>query len=249
MIKKNIKISSKNLLLIGLIIFLIIGIIYVSVGLFHMFGFDKDSIVPKQDLETYRFSAFGEDLVLHVEAYLKPEYNLLYSFDRVPVQLSLELIDCMNCTELDEGIPFWFFYEKIDGQGSGGSFCSDNFYSIVIKPGEEKIINGWITFTGEGLFRHGLVDNNLDGIHIRLVATNKNFTVYGSHILHQIKNSRAINTLTYIAVGASFFVLTFVCFQSYNNIENQELRKKDTDRLLRKLNDINKSINNLKDKK
>jgi hypothetical protein len=214
-----------------------------------MFGFDKDPIIEKQDLETHQISIFGENLFLLVEAYLMPEYNQLYSFDRVPVQLTLKLNDCNNCSGLEDGIPFWFFYEKMDGIGSGGSFCSENFYSIVIKPGEEKTINGWITFTGEGIFRHGLVDNNLKDSYIRLSATKRNFTVYSGHILQQIKSNRAIHMLTNIALGTSFFVLAFVCLQSHNNFKNQELQKKNIDRLLRKLNDIKKSIINSKDKK
>ena len=247
MVKKIINILRRNWLLFLVIIFLVSGPISFGVGLFYMLGFDKEPIGTQWDWETHKISEFGEDLELHVKAKLMPEYNQLYSFDRVEVELTLRLDECYNCNEIEEGIPFWFFYEKIDGSGSGGSFCSDNFYSIIVKPGEEKTVNGWVTFTGEGIFRHGLVDNNLKGIHIRLAATNNNFTVYSGHILQQVKSNRAIHILTYIALGASFFALAFVCFQSHNNIENKKTQEKDINRLLNKLNDIKKSIDNLQD--
>jgi hypothetical protein len=231
-VKKSIK---KNLLILVFIIFLLLGSIFFSSGLYIFFGLDKDPVKPKQDLQIYRITDFDKDLDLFVEAYLMPEFNLLYSFDEVPVQLKLRLDNCDNCLEIADGIPFWFFYEKIDDSGSGGSYCSNNFYNLTIKPGEEKTFTGWVVFTGEGTFKHGLVDNNLKGYHIRLEATNKNFTVYPNYIVQQLRNNRVINSLTYIVISTSFFILSFTCYQSYSSQKLYGDQRRDFKRLIRKI--------------
>lgn len=231
-IKNSIK---KKILILVLFLFLILGSIFFISGLYNFFGFDKDPVKPKQDLEIHRITNFNEDLDLLVEAFLMPEFNLLYSFEKVPVQLELRLDNCSNCSEIENGIPFWFFYEKADKSVSGGSYCSDNFYNLSIKPGENKIFNGWVVFTGEGTYKHGLVDNNLKGIHIRLTSSNRNFTVYPNYILQQLENNRAINWLTYIVISSSFFVLSSISFQIYFSLEIQEKQKQDMNRLIRKI--------------
>jgi len=80
-----------------------------------------------------------------------------------------------------------------------------------------------------------LKENSDNDISIRLEATNKNFSVYPHYILQQFKNNNAIYSLTYIVICTSFFMLAFMCYQSFNKIETLEKQNKDFSRLIKKI--------------
>ena len=237
-------------------IFVVVGILLMFFGFIHMVELDKTQVIPKQDLEIHHFQKFGKSLTITATACLTPDYNLIYSFEETPLKLELDFKECDNCPELENGLTFWFFYEKVNGSGSGGSIMSyspDDFYHINIKPGEKIELEGWVKFTGEGVYRHVLRNATH---HIRLESTEKTFTVYANHIAYQIRSNRVIESFSNITAGTSFIMLAFICFQSCNNIENRTEQKKEFKKLLSKLNQIKKIIdkdqpknNKTKDKK
>lgn len=240
-IKKNFKIFT------GFIIFL--GIVFVFYGIVHIFEWDKDPVIPKQDIDNHRFTISGKSYSIIAEAYLMPDYNLLYSYEQTPVKLKLDFSNCYNCLELKDGVTFWFFYEKINGSGSGGSIMSwspDDFYNINIKPGEIKEINGWVQFTGEGVYRHVLYNATN---HIRLESETKNFIVYPNYISYQIRSNRVIESFSYITAGLSSIMIVFICLQEYNSLQNRSRQDHKFKILIEELKQINTIIQKPQPKK
>lgn len=219
------------------VIFIVLGLISIGYSVGHMADIDVSPPVPIQDFGDHRFTLSGNTLDLLAEAYLAPQYNLLYSYDEVPITLSLRMSNCYNCSDLEDGISFWYFYKKISDNTSGGSIVSnspDNFYRLKIKPGETKDFTGTVKFTGEGVYRHVLW-NATHGI--RLESAEKSFNVYANHILYQIKSTRVVESFSAVTVGLSFFMLAFLCYQG-SNIENRLEQAKFMDKFSYELHKI-----------
>lgn len=232
-----------------MVVFIIAALILFAYGFIHISEKDRPPVISKQDLYIHHFNKFGKQLIIIAEARLKPNYNVIYAYEKTPISLTLEFNKCGECPELENGLTFWFFYEKINDTMSGGSIVSqspDNFYRINIKPNETKTLHGWVQFTGEGFFRHVLWNSTYD---IRLVVdVNYRYAriipVDESHIAKQIRSNIVIESLGSITAGVSFIMLAFICFQSLSNIENRIERKKELKKLLSKLDEIKPIISN-----
>lgn len=224
-----------------------IGIIFVLMGFINIIGvpgLTKPRVVPIQDHETHEFKDSGIEFDLTITAYLKPEYNILYSYAETNVELKISLEEPNNCPKdiEEKGFSFWFFYEKINGSGSDGSIVSYdpvNFYDINIKPGESKTLHGWVKFTGEGEFRHVLwnASNN-----IRLEGTNKKFNVYPGYIYYQIESNKVVVSFSIITGGLSFIMVAFIFYQRYDKIEIEKRQYKNFKKLISLVKKINENL-------
>lgn len=221
-------------------------------GYNHISETDRPRIIQKKDLYTHSFTEFDKQLIIEAEARLTPNYNVVYAYEETPISLTLTFFECGECPELENGLTFWFYYEKIGGSeyyekinasGGGGSIVSiypDNFYAINIKPNETKTFDGWVQFTGDGIFRHVLYNRTY---HIKLEVDvedrySRVVPVDESHIAKQIRSSIVIESFSAITVGVSCIMLIFICFQLYSNIENRLEREKELKELLSKLDEM-----------
>lgn len=248
-IKNKVKEKRKERLLTLTYLFIVAGLILLFYGGVHILEWDRAPVIPKQDLEIHRFNLFGKSHSIIAEAYLKPDYNLIYSFEETPITLNLEFSKCNECPELENGVTFWFFYEKVDDSGSGGSIMSyspDDLYHINIKPGEKKEFEGTVKFTGEGIYRHVLWNSTHS---LRLESEEKTFNVYPNHIAYQIRSDRIIESFSSITAGTSFIVLAFISFQSYSNIESRIEQDEKFKKLLSEIKEVRTISSDKSDKK
>jgi hypothetical protein len=243
--------SKRALLKSCSILFLILGIVLIFLGFFYIVQSESDGelILPKQDLAVHRFQYSGIQYTIVVTAWINE--NLIYSFEKTPITLNLSFNNCTDCREFEKGLTFWFYYEKINGSGSSGSIVSyspnEDFMNINIKPGETKELDGWVIFTGEGIYRHVLWNATYG---IRLVEPDeKTFVVYPYYIISQIRSNRVIESFSYITAGTSFIMLTFICIQIQNNFENTKIQGTAYNKILSELNQIKKIINNRNNKR